>query len=256
MTSRTRWIVLLVSTPLVAFVVIGGLLGRTFAKEGTYPHLRIFEDVVSLIAGNYVEEVEVDKVMSGAMRGLAEGLDPDSAYLDAAQVRALTTGDTLPEGDVGLELTRQYYLRVIAARDGSPAAKAGLTTGDFVRAIDGRPTRDMSVFEGVRLLHGKPGSTVTLTILRGNAADPHEIALADREEFDEPLVIGTRLLASLQVRHLRRPGGDDALHTVTRDLQRTRDLAIRHASRMQLEDRRPCPLIEHQISPCASERVR
>ena len=48
-------------------------------KEGTYPHLRIFEDVVSLIVGNYVEEVDVDKVMSGAMRGLAEGLDADSA---------------------------------------------------------------------------------------------------------------------------------------------------------------------------------
>ena len=87
MTSRTRWIVLLVSTPLVAFVVIGGLLGRAFAKEGTYPHLRIFEDVVSLIAGNYVEEVDVDKVMSGAMRGLAEGLDADSAYLTPDQAK-------------------------------------------------------------------------------------------------------------------------------------------------------------------------
>ena len=83
----------------------------------------------------------------------------------------------MPDGDVGLEITRQYYLRVIAARDGSPAAKAGLQTGDFVRAIDGKPTRDMSVFEGTRLLRGQPGSKVTLTVIRGNAAEPHEIAL-------------------------------------------------------------------------------
>ena len=54
-------------------------------------------------------------------------------------------------------MTRQYYLRVISARDGSPAAKAGLQTGDYVRAIDGKPTRDMSVFEGSRLLRGEPG---------------------------------------------------------------------------------------------------
>ena len=111
------------------------------------------------------------------MRGLADGLDPDSAYLTAKQVAALESRAALPDGEVGLELTRQYYLRVIAAREGSPAAAAGLQTGDYVRGIDGKPTREMSVFEGTRLLHGQPGSKVTLTIIRGNAADPHEIPL-------------------------------------------------------------------------------
>ena len=66
---------------------------------------------------------------------------------------------------------------MIAARDGSPGAKAGLQTGDYVRAIDGTPTRDMSVFEGSRLLHGQPGTKVVLTVIRGNAADPHELTL-------------------------------------------------------------------------------
>jgi carboxyl-terminal processing protease len=111
------------------------------------------------------------------MRGLADGLDPDSAFLGAKQVRAIETSEAIPEGDVGIELTRQYYLRVISARDGSPGAKAGLQTGDYVRAIDGTPTRDMSVFEGSRLLHGQPGSKVVLTVIRGNAADPHELTL-------------------------------------------------------------------------------
>ena len=79
--------------------------------------------------------------------------------------------------DVGVDLTRQYYLRVVSARDGSPAAKAGIRSGDFIRAIDNRPTRDMSAFEGSRLLHGAPGTKVSLLLIRGNAADPHMVDL-------------------------------------------------------------------------------
>jgi carboxyl-terminal processing protease len=189
MTSRTRLTVLLISTPVLAFVLVGGLIGKTRSGDQQLQVLRVFDDVMSLVLNNYVEEVKVDRVMEGAMRGLADGLDADSAYLTPRQVRAIEAGDSQPEGDVGLELTRQYYLRVIAARDGSPAAKAGLQTGDYVRAIDGRATRDMSVFEGTRLLRGQPGSKVTLTVIRGNAADPHEVPLV-REKVSGPQVTG------------------------------------------------------------------
>ncbi len=133
-------------------------MSNAIARQDSYQYLRIFEDVVSLILNNYVEEVNVDKVMHGAMHGLADGLDPDSAYLDAAQVKVLEKGDLGGPGQTGVELTRQYYLRVIAARDGSPAAKAGLMPGDYIRAIDGQSTRDTSVYEGQRLLRGKPGT--------------------------------------------------------------------------------------------------
>jgi carboxyl-terminal processing protease len=178
MSLKTRLSVLFISTPLLAFLVVGGLMGKTTSGDDqSYQHLRVFEDVVSLVMSSYVEPVKVDKVMEGAMRGLADGLDPDSAFLSTKQVRAIEAGETLPDGDVGVELTRQYYLRVIAARDGSPGAKAGLQTGDYVRAIDGKPTRDMSVFEGSRLLRGAAGSKVVITVIRGNAADPHEITL-------------------------------------------------------------------------------
>ncbi len=177
MTARTRLFVLFVTAPVVGFAVIGGFLGKAMAREGTYPHLRVFEDVVSLIVSNYVEDVNVDRVMTGAMRGLAEGLDPESAYLTPAEVRSVERGDKLPAGDTGLDLTRQYYLRVIAAREGSPADRAGLRPGDFIRAIDNKPTREMSVFEGTRLLRGAPGSKVTLTVIRGNAAEPHVVEI-------------------------------------------------------------------------------
>ncbi len=206
MTTRTRLSVLLISTPLLAFIVIGGMLGRASSGDDAFQHLRVFEDVVSLILNNYVEEVKVDHVMEGAMRGLADGLDPDSAYLTAEEVKAVDrsgpcaslfpssacVSNGTPAGDVGIELTRQYYLRVIAARDGSPAAKAGLQTGDYVRAIDDKPTRDMSVWEGARMLRGTPGSRVKLTIIRGNAADPHEIDLV-RETTPGTVVSGRML---------------------------------------------------------------
>lgn len=194
MTFRTRLAVLLISTPVLAFVIVGGLMGNASARgnDETFQHLRTFDEVVRLVLHNYVEEVKVDRVMEGAMRGLADGLDADSAYLGPKQVREVESGAALPEGEVGIELTRSYYLRVIASRDGSPAGKAGLATGDVVRAIDGKPTREMSVFEGTRLLRGQPGSKVVLTIIRSNAADPHEVTLV-REKAPGAEVSGRML---------------------------------------------------------------
>jgi carboxyl-terminal processing protease len=190
MTFKTRMSVLALSTPVLAFVLVGGLMGANTAQTSTpqtYQHLRVFDDVVDLVMNNYVTEVQVDKVMDGAMRGLADGLDPDSAFLSPGQVKSIESGEAPPDADVGIELTRRYYLYVIAARDGSPALKAGLRTADTIRAIDGKPTRDMSVFEGTRALRGKLGSKVTLTVIRGNAADPHEVVLV-RDKIAGPIV--------------------------------------------------------------------
>jgi carboxyl-terminal processing protease len=171
--------------PVIAFAVIGGFLGQVMAKDDTYQHLRVFEDVVGLVVENYVEPVDVRQAMRGAMRGLADGLDPDSAFLSADLVKAVEANAPEAAGDLGLELTRQYYLRVVSARDGSPAARAGLRTGDYIRAIDGRATRDMSAYEGRRLLRGAPGSTVALLVLRGNAVEPHEVSVV-RERLTGP----------------------------------------------------------------------
>jgi carboxyl-terminal processing protease len=177
MTSRTRLWVIAISTPVIAFAIIGGYLGQAMTRDDTYQHLRVFEDVVSLVINNYVEEVDVKKAMRGAMNGLADNLDPDSAYLPGNMATAYESNTANGPADIGVELSRQYYLRVISVRDGSPAAKAGIRPGDFVRAIDKRSTKDISIYEGDRLLHGAPGSKVALLIIRGNAADPHEVDL-------------------------------------------------------------------------------
>jgi carboxyl-terminal processing protease len=185
MTARTRLWVLAISTPLIVFVLVGGYLGQAMAKDDTYQHLRVFDDVVTHVVNNYVEEVDLKQAMRGAMRGLADALDADSAFLTPDLVRTVESNTSAGPADVGIELVRQYYLRVVSAREGSPAAKAGLRTGDFIRAIDNKPTRDMSAYEGARLLRGAANSKVTLLVFRGNAADPHELTLV-RERIAGP----------------------------------------------------------------------
>ncbi|HSK09273.1 MAG TPA: S41 family peptidase [Vicinamibacterales bacterium] len=189
MSARTRLLVFVVTLPVIAFALVGALLGQVWARETSYANLRVFEDVVSLIATSYVEDVNLSRVMKGALGGLAEGLDADSAYLSPDEVKQLEAETDKAPADIGVQLTRQYYLRVIAARDDSPAARAGLRAGDFLRVINDKPTRDMSVWEGTRLLRGEPGSTVRLLVIRGNAADPHTIEVK-REVPPTPGVSG------------------------------------------------------------------
>lgn len=179
MTARTRLWILLVSTPIIAFAIIGGYLGQAVGRDETFAHLRIFSDVVDLVVDNYVEEVDVKQAMRGAMRGLADGLDSDSAFLPAEMVKVVESNASAGPADIGIEVRRQFYLylRIVSVREGSPAAKAGLRAGDYIRGINGRATRDMSAVEGARLLKGAAGSKLDLLVLRGNAADPHEVTL-------------------------------------------------------------------------------
>src|SRR4030095_518208 len=107
MSSTTRRVVLLISAPVVAFALVGGVLGKALGREHTYQHLKVFDDVVSLITSNYVEKVDVDKVMAGAMHGLAESLDPDSAFLTVGDVKQIESGAPQAPGELGIDLTRQ-----------------------------------------------------------------------------------------------------------------------------------------------------
>lgn len=193
MSPRSRVLLFLVSTPIAALLVVGGLLGasRPLAQQGV-SHLKVFEDVVQLITHAYVEDVNVDKVFDGAMRGLSDGLDPSSAYLTPDEVRAFDANQALPAGDIGVVLSRQFYLRIIGIRDGSPAKRAGLAEGDFIRAIDDKPTRDLSAHSGMRLLRGAPGSKVKLLVFRNSAAEPHPIEIA-REVLSGDAVTSRRL---------------------------------------------------------------
>lgn len=202
MSSKARWFLVALSTPLVIVAAVGGLIGASPAiPQKGFEHLRVFEDVVSLVNGAYVEEVNPDKVFDGAMRGLAEGLDASSAYLPPAEVELIDKKTPLGDGDTGLVVTRQFYLRVLGVRDGSPAARAGIRSGDFVRAIDETPTRDMSAFTGTRLLRGAVGSKVRALVIRGNAAEPHEVSLT--REKASPTVTTTAMSSKENIAIMR-----------------------------------------------------
>jgi carboxyl-terminal processing protease len=233
MSRSTRRIVLWISTPVVAFAIIGGVLSKATAREDTYPQLRIFADVVDKITGDYVDKVNVDKVMTGAMHGLADSLDPDSAYLPPDQVKQIESNVPPPAGDVGVDLTRQYYLRVIATRDGSPADKAGLRTGDYVRIIGDMPTREMSVYEGMHRLRGAPGTKVKLTIIRGSTSDPHVVELT-REAI--PATDVTSKIAAPGVGYLRIAAVGP--RTVDQAKARIADLVKGGASKLIVDVRR------------------
>ena len=194
MRTRTRLIVLLATVPLVAFTLVGGWLDRVVAREDTYRHLRIFEDVVSLISDNYVEDADLDEVMNGALAGLAGGLDADSTFLSAESVARLESGAEAGPAGIGVETVARYYTQIVAVRDGSPAAGAGLRPGDYIRAIDDEPTRRLSGVDAVARLRGEPGTTVRLSLLRGNTSEPYDIDLL-REAPSGPDV-SQRMLAA------------------------------------------------------------
>ena len=202
MTSKKRIYTLALLVPIIAFIVIGGFFSQAMTRDDTFRHLAVFNDVVSIVLKNYVEEVDITPAVEGAMRGLSEALDSDSAYLTQELVQSIIVKDSLGKAEIGLDVIRQYYLRVVSALDGSPAARAGLKPGDYVRFIDGKATRHMASLEGMQLLQGAPGTTVELLVFRGNANESHTVDLI-REEL-ENATIQSRI-ASTGVGYIRIP---------------------------------------------------
>lgn len=196
MPAKLRLAALLVTVPLVAFTLVGGWLGGVVALEDPYRHLRIFEDVVTLISENYVENANVDEVMDGALGGLVGGLDADSTFLSPESVARLESGAPAGPAGIGVETIARYYTQVVGVRDNSPAARAGLRPGDYIRAIDDEPTRRLSGIDGAARLRGEPGTSVRLSLLRGNTTEPYDVDLV-REVQSGPIVSQRMLTADI-----------------------------------------------------------
>ncbi|PYS95211.1 MAG: hypothetical protein DMF50_09600 [Acidobacteria bacterium] len=164
-----RKVLLGISAGLIAFTLSGALMGRVVAVEGTYGYLKLFNEVLYLVLNNYVQPVQIDTLMDGAYRGLLESLDPDNEYLPAPKYERALKGEIGGPADVGLSLSkRRGYIVVVDALAGSPAAEAGLRTGDLLITIDGRSTRLMGSWEAGQALRGRPGTRTVLTL---NGAD-------------------------------------------------------------------------------------
>ncbi len=169
MSFRAKFALILLSAALTLYAVVGGWISTRAQQPANDPNaqLRIFENVLQHIQNDYVDEPNMEKVRAGALRGLAYGLDPYSTYLTPEQVRNYSENAKNNEGGIGAELSQvASYLYVIAPLKGSPADEAGIRAGDIIEYIDGKATRDISLYDAKQLLNGQTGSEVKLRILR------------------------------------------------------------------------------------------
>ena len=171
MTFRSKFALVVLSASLALYSVVGGWISTRAQQPATDPgaQLRIFGTVLQHIQNDYVDEPNMEKVRAGALRGLAYGLDPYSTYLTAEQVKEFRSAGANNQVGIGAELSQvASYLYVIAPVKGAPADQAGVRAGDIIEYINGRATRDISLYDARQLLSGSAGSEVKLRILRAN----------------------------------------------------------------------------------------
>jgi len=140
--------------------------------------LRIFADVFNQIRTSYVEEVDDRTLLENAIKGMLNGLDPHSAYLEAEGVDDLRENTTGEFGGLGLEVGMDGgFVRVISPMDDTPASKAGIEAGDLIIRLDEKPVKGMSLSEAVDLMRGPKGTKIKLTIVREGTSGPQDFEL-------------------------------------------------------------------------------
>ncbi len=184
---RSTVFVLVVSalSTLAGMALVGGGAAALPKKYSPYHKLNIFTRVLSYVENNYVENVDHDELVYGAIRGMLETLDPHTSFLKPDQYREMKIDTQGEFGGVGIEVemrpvstgetrdgVKENVLTVMSAIDGTPAARAGLTTGDQILKIDDLVTRNLHMDEAVQKMRGKKGTQVTLTVERPGKAWP------------------------------------------------------------------------------------
>ena len=140
--------------------------------------LRTFSDVFGRIKNDYVVDVDDKELIENAIRGMLSGLDPHSAYLDAEQFTELQVGTTGQFGGLGIEVGMEDgFVKVIAPIDDTPAQRAGVEAGDLVIRLDDTPVKGMTLNDAVKIMRGKPGSSIVLTIVREGLDKPIKISI-------------------------------------------------------------------------------
>jgi carboxyl-terminal processing protease len=170
--------VILFSALLAGMLLFGAISSKGNAPEDVYRHLAVFAEVLSRIKSDYVEEPEMKSVTLGALNGLLESLDPYASYLSADQYKQYLRNKGSKKANVGLVLSKKYgYIGIVDAIPGSPAARAGLSTGDMIETVNNVSTRDMPLAYADLMLAGDAGTTVELSVLRFRRPEPTKMAL-------------------------------------------------------------------------------
>lgn len=171
--TKSRFFFFLASTLLVLPILAGSLLGAAVEDDAApggdslYKFLSVFTEALSLVDQTYVEETDQDTLMSAALDGVTDALDPLAVYVPKAAVSRYVESRAVGNAHSGFFLVRERgMVYVLAVRPGSPAERAGVEEGDLIAEIDGRSTRVLPMWEVQQLLAGAQGTEVDLELVR------------------------------------------------------------------------------------------
>jgi carboxyl-terminal processing protease len=146
--------------------------------DGAYNQINVYQQVLRKIQTEYVTEPNINDVTTGALHGLLETLDADSSYLSPTEYKLYKDHPAGENAQVGLTVSKRYgYAVVVSVLPGSPAEKEHFADGDAIESIGTQSTRELSLAMIKLLLEGKPGSQVTMSVIRPRKADPEKVTL-------------------------------------------------------------------------------
>ncbi len=178
MSTKKQFIGVAAGLVLGTSLTVGHNVLATRADSNTLPieQLRTFTDVFTRIKRNYVEEVSDEELLEYAIRGMLSGLDPHSAYLDGEQFKELRIGTSGEFGGLGIEVGMEDgFVKVISPIDDTPAQRAGVEAGDLIIRLDDTPVKGLTLNDAVKIMRGKPGAPLMLTIVREGTDAPLKI---------------------------------------------------------------------------------
>ena len=175
------------SMPVLAFGALlgasltlgeGVLAGKNETETLPLEDLRTFTEIFAKIKNDYVEPIEDKDLLENAIRGMLAGLDPHSAYLVPADYKELQAGTSGEFGGLGIEVGMEDgFVKVISPIDDTPAYRAGVEAGDLVIRLDDTPVKGMALSDAVKIMRGKPGTDIVLTIVRDGEDKPLKITI-------------------------------------------------------------------------------
>jgi carboxyl-terminal processing protease len=182
----------------------GGVASKGNDTAATYENLRLFTEVLSIVQSQYVDEVAPKDIIYNAIKGTLRGLDPHSSFLDPEMYREMQVETSGSFGGLGIEITlRDDVLTVVAPIEGTPAYRAGIQPGDRILKIEGLSTKDMQLSDAVKRMRGKPGSKITISIVREGWAEPKDFFIT-REQIRVHSVRANQLEPGIEYIKLRQ----------------------------------------------------
>ncbi|MEY2342376.1 S41 family peptidase [Acidithiobacillus sp. IBUN Pt1247-S3] len=173
--------ILQICLPLLTVAALSMGSAPAWAEDSsTIPlkEIQTFSQVFALIKSDYVDPSSDQKLMQGAIAGMVHALDPHSAYLTPQEWKEMQVFTDGRFGGVGIEITPDHgLLRVVTPVDGTPAARAGIHAGDLIIKINGKAVEGLGLQKAVDEMRGKPGSQVSLTLLRPHSNVPLQVTL-------------------------------------------------------------------------------